>query len=151
MASLSITNTNNKDRITVLLKELSPYYMPELTDVVNIESYASKLAKNAQVLIAQINDKDIGIAAIYTNDITKKTFLSTIGIKPEYSGNGYGGMLLKIVFSISKECGMKEIVLEVNSNNKPAVKLYSKYGFNKCTNSKNENSYNNSIFMAKIL
>jgi ribosomal protein S18 acetylase RimI-like enzyme len=51
------------------------------------------------------------------------------GITPEFRGKGYGYDLLHIIVGHLRQSGIREIVIEVDSNNTHAYKLYQKFGF----------------------
>lgn len=52
-----------------------------------------------------------------------------ISVSEEYRNQGYGNQLIKDMLSIGKEYGAKNVYLQVMTNNKPALKLYNKFGF----------------------
>lgn len=52
-----------------------------------------------------------------------------IGIKNQMQGKGYGKLFLELVMDYLNKKGVNYIVLQVSSDNEPALSLYSKYGF----------------------
>ncbi|MDB5054629.1 MAG: putative acetyltransferase [Bacilli bacterium] len=55
----------------------------------------------------------------------------SIGIRPEYTGQGIGTKLLKTIIKHAKQEGFKTISLSVDPNN-DAFRLYQRIGFEKC-------------------
>ena len=52
-----------------------------------------------------------------------------IALYQEYCGSGIGGMMLKTVLEVAKNCGYEQAELEVIDGNKNAIALYKKLGF----------------------
>ena len=116
-----------------------------LSSRVELSEYAAKLAENASVIAMQ-NDKEcIGMAAVYMNDVNTKTaYISLIGIKEIYQGNGYGKLLLDFLIAEAKKAEMEKIRLEVDGINKKAQSFYFKCGFEI-----ESHSDRNSMFLVK--
>lgn len=53
-----------------------------------------------------------------------QTHVMSIGVDPKYQGRGMGNVIMKRILRYKRP-----IFLEVRSSNKPAVHLYTKYGF----------------------
>lgn len=51
------------------------------------------------------------------------------GITPEFRSKGYGYDLLQLIVEHLRQSGIREIVIEVDSNNTHAFNLYQKFGF----------------------
>lgn len=56
--------------------------------------------------------------------------LFDITVSENYRNKGYGTQLMESMLSIGKEHGAKNAYLQVMTNNKPALKLYKRFGFN---------------------
>ena len=52
-----------------------------------------------------------------------------IAISAEYKGKGFGNLMLGELITIAKENNCEEIFLSVDIENKPAICLYEKFGF----------------------
>jgi len=63
--------------------------------------------------------------------IGSESELYFLGIEDCKKNLGYGTKLLKKVIDDSKALGTKKIFVEVNENNKVAIKLYFSFGFTK--------------------
>lgn len=88
------------------------------------------------------NDNLIGYAgAVVTFDTAD---IIKIGVLKSEQGNGYGKLLLSNLISKLNECGVKEILLEVEHQNFKAINLYLSFGFSEISERKNyygENSH----------
>lgn len=58
-----------------------------------------------------------------------KVYLSRLIVKKEYRNKGIGQELLKYMISLCKEKGYQQINVGVDTDNKNAVHIYKKYGF----------------------
>lgn len=96
----------------------------------NLGELSKKFIRYATTIELTLNGEPIGFSVFYHNDhSTKIAYLSRIAVLPQYTGMGYGTELLQNVMKISKESGMERIRLEVQKNNEPAKRLYTKNGF----------------------
>lgn len=58
-----------------------------------------------------------------------KVYLSRLIVKKEYRNQGIGQELLKYMINLCKEKGYKQITVGVDVDNKNAVHIYKKFGF----------------------
>ena len=58
-----------------------------------------------------------------------KVYLSRLIVKKEYRNKGIGQELLKYMINLCKEKGYKQITVGVDTDNKKAVHIYKKFGF----------------------
>ena len=73
-------------------------------------------------------------------------------VKKDFRHLGIGTKILEKLISISKELKFNSITLEVNENNKNAIKLYEKFGFEKLgIRKKYYNHTDNAIIMTLYL
>lgn len=54
-----------------------------------------------------------------------------ISVVKEYWGMGIGSALMEAIISFAKERGIRQLNLEVRSDNERAIRLYEKFGFQK--------------------
>lgn len=54
-----------------------------------------------------------------------------ISVVKDYWGMGIGSALMEAIISFAKEHGIRQLNLEVRSDNERAIRLYEKYGFQK--------------------
>lgn len=62
--------------------------------------------------------------------ILEETHITNIAVSPQYRRRGYGEALLERLINDCYKDKVKYITLEVRISNKPAIALYTKYGFN---------------------
>ncbi len=89
-------------------------------------------SKAAVSIVAQIDDEIVGNAAIRSNKGRLKA-VGEIGIivKKEYRNKKIGTNLMKILLKEAKKIGIKIALLQVVSDNKPAIRVYEKLKFKK--------------------
>ncbi len=131
----------NQDYFFKIIKELQNQITPSLDELaVDIEKYAEKLYKNADIFVAYSEEKIVGVAAVYTNDvISRDAYLSFIAIYKEYQRKGYGGALLECVEEEAKNNNMRYLKLEVFKKNKNAIEFYNMKNYKRID--ENKNSY----------
>ncbi len=82
---------------------------------------------NCEIFVLTINNKLIGKAHVFTE--TQKVRLTDIGIHPEYRSQGFGTSLIKHCINHCLRRNKTNIVLDVETNNEGALKLYKNLGF----------------------
>ncbi|WP_410510255.1 N-acetyltransferase [Methanosarcina hadiensis] len=99
----------------------------------NLIKYAKKLRKIFYVIKNQ--DKIAGYCAYYLNPelsfegLRKKSVIYSIAVDKKFQGKGYGRKLLEESIKEMKLNGIYSILLYVNVENTPAIKLYENMGF----------------------
>lgn len=112
------------------LKEINDDIFPPLDSRVDLNVYAGKILDFAECLVVKTNDKIQALSAFYCNDFENKvSYLTLIAVGSLLRNQGVATKLLDETIRHAKSKGMKKLVLEVNEQNQPAVKLYQKYGF----------------------
>lgn len=97
-------------------------------------------------IIAKAEGEIVGFAGVI--DTIDQMEITNIVVKKDFRKNGIGNILINKLISISKENKKEKIILEVNENNIPAIKLYEKNGFKKCgLRKKYYNNTDNAIIM----
>ncbi|MHB8074421.1 GNAT family N-acetyltransferase [Desulfosporosinus fructosivorans] len=74
-----------------------------------------------------LNDEIIGMGSSSRDGDEVSIF--GFGITPEFRSKGYGYELLHLIVEKLRQSGVREIVIEVDSNNTHAFSLYQKLGF----------------------
>lgn len=95
---------------------------------------AKKNSENELLLIAEIGGRHIGNASLMSAGGFKRyrhRCEIAIALYQEYCGLGIGKAMLEMVLDIAKKSGYEQAELEVIANNKPAIALYEKLGFQK--------------------
>jgi ribosomal protein S18 acetylase RimI-like enzyme len=81
--------------------------------------------------IGEQNAETVGVARIYFND--GMVGIYGFGVVPELRGRGYGRQLLQNILDQLQAEGHEQIILEVETENRPAVNLYLSCGFENLT------------------
>lgn len=95
---------------------------------------AKKDSENELLLIAETEGRHIGNASLMSAGGFKRyrhRCEIAIALYQEYCGLGIGKEMLEMVLDIAKKAGYEQAELEVIANNKPAIALYEKLGFQK--------------------
>ena len=83
-----------------------------------------------QIFFALINGETAGTVALIEEG--KESFeLAKMAVTQKYRGFNMGGKLMQACVDYSKKVGKKRIILESNTRQIPAIRLYKKYGFRK--------------------
>lgn len=105
-------------------------FIPPLSNRVDISRYAHKIASRATRFEAWSGSTLVGLIAAYCNDQENRiAYITSVSVMREWVGQGIAADLLKQCITYAKDSGMRQISLEVESNNQPAIGLYEKQGF----------------------
>ncbi len=86
----------------------------------------------ALLLIAVVNGKHVGNCSLMSVGRYKRYRHRcdvAIALYQEYCDAGIGSMMLNTIFKVAKETGYEQAELEVIADNKNAIELYKKLGF----------------------
>ena len=91
-------------------------------------SYDSEI-KNvlSTYVIAEIDEKQIGFAGDWC--VAEEAQIMRVGVIPEYRQNGIGKKLVVALMNDALNKGCDTVTLEVKSQNKAAITLYERCGF----------------------
>ena len=108
---------------------ISKYYKVEKHDHEQLDNPKDYIIdEGGEILFALIKQKVVGtVALIKIDDVTFE--LAKMAVTPEYQGFNIGGKLMQACIDYSKKAGKRKIVLESNTKQIPAIRLYRKYGF----------------------
>lgn len=121
---------NLESDLLQLLQSLNEIYIPAICSLVSLEEYAQKLTKYAEIYFAKFEENNIGLLALYNNDLlTRTAYISSIGVLSSFHGRGIGRMLIARAFASCQKSGMTNIRLEVSKENIDAICFYQKHGF----------------------
>lgn len=84
-------------------------------------------AQNTKYFIAKLNNQIVGFAGILI--VCDEANIMNIVTKVDKRHLGIASKLLETIIDISKKQGLKSITLEVNANNRYAIKLYENFNF----------------------
>lgn len=115
-----------------------PYDETLLPDEFHYYDLAERIADpDAEVVVAEIDGKLIasGSAVIKEgkpyNIFERYAFLGFMYVEPEYRGQGLNRLIIEKLVEWSHQKGLKEIRLQVYSENLQAIHAYEKVGFKK--------------------
>ena len=132
----------DKDSVLSLLDEFSEVFPHLFEKIDNLDSYAGKISKLANIYVAKQDGKNFGIAVFYANDtISKKAYISLIGLKEDSRGKGHGRFMLSQCENLAKNDGMTQMWLEVDSDNTSAISFYEKNGYSFVEQSDRDSMY----------
>lgn len=77
--------------------------------------------------VCELNEKIIGYVIFWRG--VREVHLLNIAIEPELRRRGFGKRLLDFIINFSPIKDYPTIILEVRTNNKPAISLYESNGF----------------------
>ena len=133
---LEFRSAEEKDVTTILnlIKQLAAYEKLE-NEVVATEELLKEWIfekKRAEVLLAVVDGKEIGMALFFHNFSTflgrAGIYLEDLVILPEYRGRGYGKAMLKRLAQITVERGCGRLEWTCLDWNKPSIDFYLSLG-----------------------
>ena len=123
-------NNASEAQISAHLMCTDTDFVPPLSDRININKYVQKLITNATRFEAWSGDQLIGLIAAYCNNKDKQiAYITNVSVTKQWTGKGIASCLLRLCIEHAITLGIQQIILEVESNNVPAIKLYEKTGF----------------------
>jgi len=124
------SNRASETEIAEHLVRCDADFLPPLSGRVEIDDYARKIFAQATRFEAWSGGKLIGLVAMYCNDQERRiVYVTSVSVLQEWTGKGIAARLLKQCIGHAEELGMRQVSLEVASDNKPAIGLYQKSGF----------------------
>ncbi|PIY97322.1 MAG: GNAT family N-acetyltransferase [Candidatus Kerfeldbacteria bacterium CG_4_10_14_0_8_um_filter_42_10] len=133
------SKTATEAEIYTHLKECDDNFIPPLSEKVDVQEYSKKLYGKSVTFEAWSKNILAGLVAAYFNDPKNQTgYITNVSLIKDYSGRGIASRLIEDCIQYAKQNKFREIRLEVNKDNGPAIHLYKKYGF--IEYEKNDNS-----------
>lgn len=84
---------------------------------------------NASSVVATEAGEVAGVMVMLWRRNSQRGHLYTIAVHPKFHGKGYGRILMEECIRLSRAKGCDRIVLEVRADNRGAINLYRKFGF----------------------
>lgn len=84
---------------------------------------------NYQVLVAKVDDEVVGFVILLMVDELAE--IIDIAVKSNFRGRGYASKMMEEVILFAKSKAKKGLHLEVRESNLSAIKLYTKFNFEK--------------------
>lgn len=110
------------------LQEIENTLETEFDDFWNANILESELKNTlSKYIVAKIGVEIVGFAGVI--DTLDQFEITNIVVKKSLRNKGIGNVLLTELIKIAKTNNKDKIILEVNNENKPAIKLYEKNGF----------------------
>ena len=132
------------------LNELQGILISDFDDFWSFSTLKKELEnENSSYIIGKINNEIIGFAGLKI--IFEQADIMNIVIKKTYRNQGIGTLLLENLILLAKDLNISTLFLEVNEQNKPAIHLYEKLGFERLGIRKKYYNKNNGIIMKKNL
>jgi GNAT superfamily N-acetyltransferase len=85
--------------------------------------------EGAGLLLARDNGSLIGFGAYYATDDMTEMKVDKLYLLPEYHGKGVGHAILEHIGEIARAAGFTTLILNVNKQNKVALRAYERNGF----------------------
>lgn len=109
------------------LLKASPVHYYDLLNMLENPALILAVAETEGTLIGCGYAKITDAKAFYT--IKKQGYLGMMYISPGYRGRSINHLIINYLTEELKQRGITEVILEVFSSNRPAVKAYEKAGF----------------------
>lgn len=120
----------SQNEINLHLLDCDKFFIPKLSEKVNISEYSEKIFNKAINFEAWDNERLIGLVSIYINEEdTSFGYITNASIINEYKNRGIASNLLKKCIKYSKDINLNWISLKVDTKNVSAVNLYNKFNF----------------------
>jgi len=120
----------SQNEIYLHLLDCDKFFIPKLSEKVNISEYSEKIFNKAINFEAWDNERLIGLVSMYINEEdTSFGYITNISIINEYKNWGIASNLLKKWIKYSKDINLNWISLKVDTKNVSAVNLYNKFNF----------------------
>lgn len=120
----------SQNEIYLHLLDCDKFFIPKLSEKVNISEYSEKIFNKAINIEAWDNERLIGLVSMYINEEdTSFGYITNVSIINEYKNRGIASNLLKKCIKYSKDINLNWISLKVDTKNVSAVNLYNKFNF----------------------
>ena len=125
-----LTNKASEADIAAHLSSCDTDFSPRLSERVEIADYAKKIVGTAMRFEAWSGKTLVGLVAAYCNDPEKgAAFVTNVSVFRAWRGQGIATRLVNQCVQHAKAVGMRQISLELASDNTAAVRLYEEIGF----------------------
>lgn len=121
--------TARNSQIAEHLKVCDKLFVPALSQRVNINEYALKIADKAVTFEAWQGSVLVGLVAVYVNADALTSFITSVSVLNEYSRAGVAKELLQRCINYLKTQNIQKVSLEVGVGNRAALELYKKLNF----------------------
>ncbi|MDD3168499.1 MAG: ribosomal protein S18-alanine N-acetyltransferase [Eubacteriales bacterium] len=93
------------------------------------QSFQQEIKENrlAFYIVAEIEDRMVGYAGLWS--VVDEGHITNVAVHPAYRRRGIGEALVSVLLAHTVKIGILSHTLEVRASNKPAILLYTKFGF----------------------
>ncbi len=120
----------SEDEIFIHLSECSDTFIPPLAERVNIKDYSTKIYGKSITFEGWARDLLVGLIAAYFHDNTDRSaFITSVSVLRKFGGLGISSKLLDMCIEYATRNNFRELNLEVDQLNNPAILLYKKFNF----------------------
>ncbi len=93
-----------------------------------LEQFWQELARDTRHYLVALDDGAVvGYAGAFV--LPPDADVQTIAVRRDHQGSGTGAGLMTALLAEAADCGATHIMLEVRSDNAPALRLYDRFGF----------------------
>lgn len=125
-----LLNTASEADIIKHLWACDADFKPPLSSRTKINNYAKKIMSKATRFEAWSNGRLVGFVAAYYNGLENHiVFITSVSVLKKWTGKAIATRLINQCIEHAKASGMRQIDLEVASDNTSAIRLYEKSGF----------------------
>lgn len=125
-----LSNKASKMEIAEHLTHCDTDFVPPLSGRVEIDDYAQRILSKTTRFEAWSDGTLVGLVAVYCNDHEKRiAYITSVSVLKGWTGKGIAACLMSRCVQHAKVLGMRQICLEVASDNTPAIRLYEKSRF----------------------
>ncbi len=125
---------SNQDIYSHLMK-CNEDFIPHLEKKVNIQDYSTKIFEKAVTFEAWSGDTLVGLVAAYFNDPCGEAgYITNVSTIKAYMGKDIASILINLSIDYARQHSFKNIFLEVEKANQPAINLYKKFRFQEFEN-----------------
>ena len=118
------------EKMVELLKVFGDLLPDPMSERVDLDAYADKWLKNADILLAYEKDKIVGMRVLYANDLkTRHAHGLLLSILPSHQGLGIARKMYTETFLLAKQRGMTQIYHYVHYENQRMIKLNESLGY----------------------
>lgn len=123
-------NRASQAQIAEHLRRCDADFIPPLTDRIEFDGYAYKLASKAERFEAWADDALVGLVAVYCNDVERRTaFITSVSVLRGWQGRRIASQLLEQAIAHAIALSFDHLELEVDRRNAHAIALYEKTNF----------------------
>jgi L-phenylalanine/L-methionine N-acetyltransferase len=139
--------------------QVNPHLLYEQMDATSFKPIFEKLIAADIFYVFEENSERVGMFKLVpqTYRSAHVAYLGSFAIDPKLAGKGLGTKMLMVIIELAKQIGIKRIELSAGVQNKNAIALYKKCGFEeegilrKLTHLKSEGRYIDEVMMSYII